>query len=84
MDLQAFTTDLVAAMAKLHGTNLPEVQSSRLWQSFRTAVLGDAASPEAEGALYAEMSEWLAYRSEIQGSIRRARSGAMADKMRCR
>jgi mono/diheme cytochrome c family protein len=70
MDLQAFTTDLVAAMAKLHGTNLPEVQGSRLWQSFRKAVLGEAASPEAERALYAEMTDWLAYRGEIQTSIK--------------
>lgn len=69
MDLQAFTSDLVAAMQKLRGVDLAQASQSKVWQRFAANVTGSGITPAKEAQLYREVSDWLAYRSEIQTSI---------------
>lgn len=69
MDLQGFTQDLVASMRKLHGPDLASAAQTQIWRSFTAKVLGEGDTPANQAKLYAEMTDWLAYRGEIQSSI---------------
>ncbi|MGV8950791.1 MAG: di-heme-cytochrome C peroxidase [Cypionkella sp.] len=69
MDLQAFTADLVDAARALHGPDLATAEKTKLWQRFATQVLGSSDTPQTQAQLYTELSDWLAYRAEIQTSI---------------
>jgi hypothetical protein len=69
MDFQGFTQDLVAAVRKLRGPDLATTAQTNLWQSFAAKVLGTADTPATQARLYTELSDWLAYRGEIQTSI---------------
>lgn len=69
MDLQSFTQDLVAAVGKLHGRDQAEAKQTNLWKTFAKNVLGRADTPEAQAKLYQDLSDWLAFRGQIQASI---------------
>ena len=69
MDLQAYTSDLFAAVKKVWAGPFETAETSDHWQGFAAGVLGADTTPKAREALHAEVSAWLQYRRDIQASI---------------
>lgn len=69
MDLQGFTQDLVASMRKLRGPDLATAAQTQVWKNFTAKVLGSGDTAPAQAELYAKLSDWVAFREEIQTSI---------------
>lgn len=69
LDLQGLTADLFAAVLKVRSGPYDSAKGTEDWGQFSLKVLGAGAEPEADLALHQAVSQWLAARKDLQGSI---------------